>query len=294
MMKKKEYIYFPVYNDIALKVACANSFTRDILCASYELFTGKMPSRKKGGLLEGFLIDFREKSIGTKRKIRTNALKFKSFFVQKNNKLFLSTATGSKVTIVYNRRYAQGLFVEGDDLKNILMLTSLGILSYMAMSFRIHAATVKAKKAIFFMIANSNEGKSTLANLLVQSDKGARIIDDDIAFIYRVNNDLRVIPRDFSRIYNKGVTYLLFVEKKRDLCGSIRPISPKEAFKRIVYHADVIFNSKDPLVSYRLHMLGKLVYESKSFILINGKDLKNNPKKTSSLIYSVIRKRNHR
>jgi len=41
-------------------------------------------------------------------------------------------------------------------------------------------------------------------------------------------------------------------------------------------------------------MLGKLVYESKSFILINGKDLKNNPKKTSSLIYSVIRKRNHR
>ena len=85
-----------------------------------------------------------------------------------------------------------------------------------------------------------------------------------------------------------GPSCLFFVIRRENEPSRIYSIPPREAIKRIVFSSDLFFNTKDPNVNYRLDTLKKLITESKSFVIINGNDLKDNHKKLSSMIDKLL------
>lgn len=204
-------------------------------------------------------------------------------FNNKDRPIFLSsTSLGSRLRINYLKRYAITNIAKGDSLFEYLIPSIISFILMLTRTVRIHGALINGYRTSFLLIGQSGAGKTTLARALSKEDRRIKIIEDDITFVFIVGNS----AWGFSPTENlyKSISHLFFIEKEMGQLSRIYSISHKEAFKRIVFHSDVILRKGDCRVRDRLKTLEKLILGCSSFVLVNGKDLKDNSKKLKRLL----------
>ncbi len=201
----------------------------------------------------------------------------------------LRTPLGSRAKIDYLRRKAYIKVIKEDIYLEHFLLRVTKLILRLIKSFSIHAVWMKGRRD-FLLIGKSGSGKSTLGGLLSTVDKRNKIMRDDFVFIFPFKKKVyaSVLKDDRRDFYIGKITHLFFVEKKVKEKSRIIPISSKEAFSRITLCSDVILKKNDPQIDYRLDVLHRLVSQAKPFVIINGGDLKDNPKKIKNILHNVI------
>ena len=287
-MRKIFSFYSPLSEEIIIRIKSEIRSIQDITDIYHKIAFGPKLLRKIDSLPADFILHLKpsSKRINKQRRFPPCYLNF-SYSNNRDKSIFLfSTPMGSQVKIDYLKRYVKGSIIKGDSLLEYLMLKINFFVFILSKLFRIHAAWIKRGKRSFFLVGERGVGKTTLTRLLLKEDKKSRLIEDDCTFIFPRDNIVHAFSPD--RMMYHFVTHLFFVEKKINNLSEIYPISSKEAFKRIVFHSDILLKKDDTKVEYRLETLEKLVLGCQCFVLVNGRGLKDNSKKLERLLAKAL------
>lgn len=140
---------------------------------------------------------------------------------------------------------------------------------------------------LFLLVGDNGAGKTTLAKLWVKGDRYSRLLEEDNMFVGSKNGILRGFSLSLEA--QKPISHIFFVHKNTHKPSSCMPINQKEAFTRIVFHADINFKSeKEAAAQKRLNILHTLVSRSESFVLTNGNDVFPVPQRVRSFIRDAL------
>lgn len=154
------------------------------------------------------------------------------------------------------------------------------------MSFSLHASWVKINGCAFLLVGDSGMGKTTLSKFMVEKFKGSTVVADDKVLLLHMKN---VYAWYLHNINCERVHTIFFLERNQRKISSLCRINKTEAFKRIIFHADVIFKKDDAQTDSRINALKKVVSQARCFVLVNGKDLKNNPDKLKDMVKAAVK-----
>jgi len=287
-MRKMFIFYLPFNEEEVFKIETQSRYIRDTINCSYITTWKQKPLKRVCFWRKNFVlrIDLSSEKINKESKSLSCSVNF-SYLNHKDRPIFLfSTPMGSWVKIDYLKRYARASLIKSDSLGEYLLLkASYFILTLIGM-FRIHSVWIKINRSSLLFIGEKGAGKTTLAELLLREDRKSKIFEDDCTFVFPVADSIYAFSINQNVYY--PINYLFFIEKKINKLSEVYPISHKEAFKRIVFHSDIILKKDDNQIEYRLNTLEKLVFGCKCFILINGKDLKDNSKRLKGLMEMVL------
>ena len=281
-------LYLPKNKEPILRIETKSSYFRDKIGYNYAIAFGQKPLKKNAFCYEDFVlrIDLSLKKINKEKKPLNCSVQF-SYLNHKDKPTFLfSTPIGSWFKIDYLKRYARGSMIKDDNLEEYLMLKINSFIFLLMRIFRIHSVCIKRKMTSSLFIGKKGVGKTTLAGLLLKEDRKSKIIEDDSTFVLPIADSIYALSLKQNGYY--PISHLFFIERKAEKLSEIYPISHKEAFKRIVFHSDVILNKDDNQVEYRLKILEKLTSRCRCFVFVNGKDLRNNSIRLKRLIDKVI------
>ena len=276
--------FLPFRDGGILKVETKSRYIKRFMETRFILTQGQRPLKKNPFLFEDFVsrIDLSSKKINRKKESSIQPIRCYSF----NNKYGpiyrFSTPLGSYVEINYIKRKARGIIIVGDNLDEYLMIKVNSFILKMRRMTRIHGLWIRKGKTSVLLIGRPDVGKTTLGGLWLKEDSRSKVIEDDSTFVFPENNSVYAFSLKQNSYY--PISHLFFVERRINNLSKAYPISQIEAYKRIVFHSDVILDKPDNLVEYRLKTLEKLVIRSRCLVLINGTDLKNNSKKLKKLI----------
>jgi len=195
----------------------------------------------------------------------------------------IRTACGSKAEFDYLKRTARVEVSTNDDFLEYFLARSIIFIRQLVKFITIHGVWIKNTRKNFIFIGESGIGKTTLSRLLTEDKTNHIVVDDETLIIQEGKNIYAYIGGTSGRI-----SHLFFIEKRLEGRSKVYPIPPKEAYKRIIFHSDVILNEKDRQINYRLNVLKTLVSQVRSFVLINGKGLQDDPKKLTGLINKAL------
>ncbi len=196
--------------------------------------------------------------------------------------LLLETACGSQVTIDYRKRNIQADIGVDDPCAEYLLLRSMMYVSRYSRMFRIHAAALQKGNSLALFIGKSGEGKSTISATAALGDPRWRKLAEDCSWAFGFSGrQYLFVPELFDF---QPITHLFFLKKQLTRESALGPMSKKEAFQQLVFHADVSLKKNDPLMDFRLEVLHHLVENSRQFLLVNGKGLKGDPRLVRRLL----------
>ena len=218
----------------------------------------------------------------SKRKREENAKYLPIRFDPKKHIICTST-DNSAYTIDYIEKFAHCVIFRNDSLGSFTLFRVLNDIFLLAKISTIHGVCLEKKNFFIILIGKSGSGKTTLSNFLTKEDKEVKILVYDGIFIVNTGKHICLVN---DMLYGKPVSkfFLFFLERNKDKVSMVFPIKRKEAFKRITLYSDVIMKENDPQVDYRLGTLRQLIYQSKSFVIVNGKDLEGNSKSFKKFI----------
>jgi len=223
-----------------------------------------------------------------------------NFFSFNSNSFILYTKIGSLIKTNLKRRTAVGKIRQNDPFVHTLLdrwATECFLLHY---RIKLHAGCIIDKNGLsIIFIGKNGAGKSTICNLLSRN-KNSLILDDDSIIFFPIHPRYEK-PCLIRYNYNRenldknlfSVTYprqIFFIQKEPAEETKIIPITRKEAFKKIVFASEFPQNENKVMKKNRIAALCKLVEQCGCFLLINGKELKQNPDEFSGLILSAINK----
>jgi len=279
--------YLNINKETVLKVETTSSYIKNSLCLFYVVHTGNKPIIGRQSVRNDFC--FRIGMRPSPSNMVASKLSpqiFDDLCSANNQKFSFSTPLGSYFTVDYSKRLANISLIKGDTFGEYLLHHLPFAILKMTRLFRIHSVSLRVGKSCILFIGKSGSGKSTLGKLFLKGHKGARIISDDGTLVFSTDNNGYILSMGERKYF--GPSCLFFVIRRENEPSRIYSIPPREAIKRIVFSSDLFFNTKDPNVNYRLDTLKKLITESKSFVIINGNDLKDNHKKLSSMIDKLL------
>jgi len=202
--------------------------------------------------------------------------------------LYASDGSFSKVDY-YKRRVSiclKGPRVSLNTPSEFLIHKTIVFLRLYFNTLRIHAAWLKKNRDSVLLIGRSGAGKTTITKVFNTFDRQVKIMEDDNIYINTFNENPDILSPPSRKLY--PVTSLVFVEREESAHSRIYPISSKEAFKRILFHADVIFSDHDEETDNRMSILCNLVARCRAYSLLNGDDLKGNLKVVSNIFNCLL------
>lgn len=278
--------YLPVNEDWSVKIRSNNNRIRDLIASNYLLFSGN--ELNNDHRRDVFLLDIKSSPRRKMSDVSTRSGSLTCALVSPNDspRYLFSTPLGSFSKIDVSTRYANTSIVSGDPLEEYLIIKAISVVVALVKIIRVHAAWVKNSSRSFLLIGGSGFGKTTIAKMISGKNKKLRILEEDKAFLISTGNKIY----GFSPIKNTclKISHLFFLDRRADSKTKIAPITKKEAFKRIVFHSDIIFHKKDAQADYRVGELSKIVSQCSCFLLINGNDLIENPDNINRLITARI------
>jgi len=286
----KLFTSFYLYNkDKILKLATSNYSFKKLIDSNYIFLTGRQPLKKTDSLVEDFNVHIAMSSKMVYKDIAYVPSELKYSLVRRNGNSVLCcfSPTGSMSKINFEKRRAKLFIRQHDVMAQYFILGIINSIPTIMRTVRLHGVGIKNGKKLFLFVGRSNSGKTTIGNLLLQADKKNKLIGDDTLLVFPIGN--RVYVQSFEDQTRNAVSYIFFIDRRRKSPSAVLPLSCKEAFKRIIFHSDVIFKKRDKEISDRLTTLEKLTFKYKSFLLVNGKDLKNNPRILMKLLHKAQR-----
>ena len=290
-------LYTFYFQDIGIenkivKVETSSRLLRNFIVSEFILLPAKRVSENVPDFVENFAlrIEWSSKKRYREREISPPLLKGSALTTKEGGRVIsFSTPMGSWSKIDYNKRYAKVGIRKGDPLLDYLIFRTRSLIFLFMRIVRVHGAVIKNRRRFFIFVGKSGAGKTMIGELALLLDENNALLDDDSLSLISVDATPYVLygPSFESELFSP-VSYIFFVVRERKCLSNVFPISNREAFKRILFHSDVIFNNDDTEIVNRIKVLERLAFNCKSFILINGKNLKNNPKELRRLIYKVI------
>lgn len=217
-----------------------------------------------------------------------------SIFIDKTRRRFLfSTPSGSFIKGNLARGYGVGRILEQDVCKYSLLYASLKYCFLYNLSVRIHAALVGIRGSSFLLAGHGGVGKSTLCGLL-KGMKEFKVLGDDECFAisnYKNPHVFSLSPESLFKdafVGSRTCSSIFFVQLDKKQESKVYPLSKKDAFKRIIFHSEFPKYEDDKQIERRIENLKRLISQCKCFLLINGKDLKENPEELKALLYSTF------
>ena len=231
-----------------------------------------------------------------KKGVRVIPYKNKTPYHLANNsrtKFFVYNSSGSFIKTNLQQSYAQGRIARDDNYCVPLIICWIRFYLFLNSAVRLHAAfiTHRRKKESFLLPGNSSVGKTALSNMLKKTGK-FNIITDDECFLFSLDRKTCVLnSSNLSNSFNINTVHNLrpeypssiFFLKRTEEASKVIPISKKEAFKRICFLSEFPPHEDDTQKGRRMDILKKLVKQCRCNLLINGKDLKDNPQKLNKL-----------
>jgi len=268
-MKKIFDFYIPLTQSRFLRIVTRNSYIKQIVYNAYMLRFGKKPLSNIPSREDFILhIDSHSKKVSSHNPSRPSL----NIINKKNKPVFLlSSFGGSWAKINYLKKYGRLSVIKDDDSLDYFIPQILSLINILMRVCRIHSAGIKRGRDSFLFVGESGVGKTTLARLFSEDEKGTRLIEEDNTFVLNIDDSVYA----FSFSNHRGlcsISYIFFLERNMEKKSEIYPISHNEAFKRIVFHADIAVNKNDNRIEDRLRILEKMTHSCKSFVLINGKD----------------------
>ncbi len=283
---KKKYTFFLRNRNNVMKIETNHHYIRELFGFHFSVLTGEKLLRSNHSFHEDLFLRV-DLSLRSKLRRETSSL---AFIHDENPIFFFSTAIGSWLKMDLLKRRGRCAIIKDDKIGEFILPN----LSYLLMSRKmvlVHGAWIKRGRYSFLLIGKSNVGKSTLSRLLKEGNK-FKPITDDSTIVQPVGKNVYAYALEPNT--HGPISHLFFIQRTKAKKSQIYPINRKEGFKKIVFFSDIILEKSDAHIDFRLETLKKLVSQSRSFILVNGLDLKNNSRKLKKLINSAVKKKQRR
>lgn len=203
----------------------------------------------------------------------------------------LYTKAGSFIKTNMDIKRGFGGIVRRDPFTLALLHSWINLCFLYHYRVKLHAGgVVDNNGAAIIFIGKSGSGKSTICNLLNRSID-FKIIHGDLINISSLFGKISIpVPKHhFPNIPAIEPSCLFFINKDVDLKSKATPIGKKEALKRVIFATEFPINENIKMSENRLDVLNRLVNKCRCFLLVNGKELKENPEFFSRLLFSVTK-----
>jgi hypothetical protein len=279
-----ETVYLPLNNKFYLKVqADTRHILRRLITFYVTTFWGRPLASAPGGSVD-FVLKLKSPRTLKPNHAVTAGLSVSVVPIEDPDEyiLLLETAYGSRVAIDYRKRDIRADVGAQDPFAEYLLLRSMMYVSRFSRMLRIHATAVQRKSCLALFIGKSGEGKSAISNAVSCGNPQWRKLAEDCSWAFEFSGrQYLFVPELFDF---QPITHLLFLKKQLTGKSALYPLSKKEAFQQLIFNADISLKKNDPLRDTRLEMLRHLTENSKSFSLINGKGLKDDPRRLRGLL----------